>query len=67
MPDAPKTQHRSVRISDDDWTDLDTAAAAVGLDRAKAINQMIGWFLRRPGAKLPTRPAAALLEESERG
>lgn len=56
MPDAPKTQHRSVRVSDDDWTDLDAAAHQDGLDRAKVINQLIRWYLRRPGIKLPRRP-----------
>ncbi|HET6286319.1 MAG TPA: hypothetical protein VFG15_06175 [Amycolatopsis sp.] len=66
MPDAPKTQHRSVRIADDDWSDLGDAAAAVGLDRAKAINQMIGWFLRRPGIKLPARPPTKPIEETDR-
>lgn len=25
-------------------------------DRAKALNQFIHWYLRRPGAKLPERP-----------
>lgn len=56
MPDAPKTQHRSVRVTDDDWTDLADRAAAAGLDRAKVINALVAWYLRRPGAKLPTRP-----------
>lgn len=56
MPDQPKTQHRSVRIDDDDWADLETAAHDDGLDRAKVINSLIRWYLRRPGAKLPTRP-----------
>jgi hypothetical protein len=45
-----------VRVSDDDWTDLDAAAASAGSDRAKIINQLIRWYLRRPGAKLPDRP-----------
>lgn len=58
MPDQPKTQHRSVRITDDDWDDLADRAGVVGLDRAKVINQLVGWYLRRPGAKLPTRPPA---------
>lgn len=58
MPDAPKTQHRSVRITDDDWTDLADRAAVAGLDRAKVINALIGWYLRHPGAKLPKRPEA---------
>jgi hypothetical protein len=57
VPNQPRTQHRSVRVSDEDWADLDTAAAAAHADRAKIINQLIRWYLRRPGAKLPARPA----------
>lgn len=56
MPNAPKTQHRSVRISDDDWRDLETAADAAGMDRAKVINRLVRWYLRRPDAELPQRP-----------
>lgn len=55
-PNNPKTQHRSIRISDDDWTDLDRVAASEGMDRAKVINHLIQWYLRRPGVKLPSRP-----------
>lgn len=57
MPDKPKTQHRSVRISDDDWKDL--AARAPDGDRAAVIKACVAWYLRRPGAKLPERPTAA--------
>ena len=56
VPNKPGTQHRSVRVSDQDWADLETAAAAEGTDRAKIINQLVRWYLRRPGAKLPERP-----------
>lgn len=56
VPDKPKTQHRSVRISDEDWADLEARAASQGADRAKVINQFIRWYLRRSGAKLPERP-----------
>jgi hypothetical protein len=56
-PNHPKTQHRSIRISDDDWADLAAIAEESGLDRAKVINQLIQWYLRRPGVKQPTRPA----------
>lgn len=58
VPNQPKTQHRSVRVADEDWADLLAAAAAAGADRAKVINQFIRWYLRRPGAELPGRPAA---------
>ena len=56
VPNQPKTQHRSVRIEDDDWTDAEQATARMGTDRAKVINQFLRWYLRRPGAKLPERP-----------
>jgi hypothetical protein len=57
VPNKPRTQHRSVRVSDEDWADLDAAAAAAGTDRAKVINALVRWYLRRPGVKLPERPA----------
>ena len=56
VPNRPKTQHRSVRVTDDDWADLETAASAAGADRAKLIVAFIRWYLRRPGAELPDRP-----------
>ncbi|MFD8866043.1 hypothetical protein ACFV1F_16990 [Streptomyces sp. NPDC059590] len=58
MPNAPKTQHRSVRISDDDWRDLLAAAKTQDTDRAGVINDLVAWYLRRPGATLPKRPEA---------
>ncbi|MFI9200189.1 hypothetical protein [Streptomyces sp. NPDC053048] len=62
MPNAPRTQHRSVRISDEDWADL--AARAPGGDRAGVIKDFIAWYLRRPDAKLPQRPPAGPGPES---
>jgi len=59
VPNQPRTQHRSVRISDEDWTDLEAATGTLGADRGTAIKQFIRWYLRRPGATLPERPAAA--------
>jgi hypothetical protein len=58
VPNKPGTQHRSVRVSDEDWADLEAAAAVLGADRASVIRQFIHWYLRRPGAKLPERPTA---------
>lgn len=56
VPNRPGTQHRSVRVSDEDWTDLETATGGLGSDRGTVIKQFIRWYLRRPGAKLPQRP-----------
>jgi hypothetical protein len=56
VPNKPGTQHRSVRISDEDWRDLETATSALGSDRAAVIKEFIHWYLRRPRAKLPARP-----------
>lgn len=60
MPNQPRTQHRSVRVGDEDWTDLETATGALDSDRATVIKQFIRWYLRRPGATLPDRPAVTL-------
>ncbi|MFD8839842.1 hypothetical protein [Streptomyces griseofuscus] len=56
MPSSPKTQHRSVRISDDDWRDLLAAAQTQGSDRGGVIKDLVAWYLRRPGAVQPKRP-----------
>lgn len=58
VPNSPGTQHRSVRVSNEDWADLLTAARRLGSDRGTVIKQFIRWYLRRPGAELPERPDA---------
>lgn len=65
MPNQPGTQHRSIRINDWDWDDGEVATEKMDTDRAKVINQLYRWWLRRPGAKLPDRPSAELLESEE--
>ncbi|WP_199572723.1 hypothetical protein [Streptomyces murinus] len=62
MPNKPKTQHRSVRISDDDWADLLAAAKAQDTDRAGVINELVAWYLRRPGVTQPKRPELSAWE-----
>lgn len=56
VPNQPKTPGHNVRVPDDDWDDLGEAAAAAGTDRSKLINQLLRWYLRRDGARLPERP-----------
>lgn len=58
VTNQPRTQHRSVRVDDETWSDADKAAGRMGTDRAKIINQFLHWYLRRPGAALPERPPA---------
>lgn len=45
-----------VRAPDEDWADLDTASDG---RRPEVVRELIRWYLRRPGARLPERPQAA--------
>lgn len=65
MPDKPKTQHRSVRIPDDDWADLLAAAKTQHSDRGTVIKELVAWYLRRPGAKQPARPEPEVWQSSK--
>ncbi|MGW0837529.1 hypothetical protein [Streptomyces prunicolor] len=65
MPNKPKTQHRSVRVGDDDWRDLLAAATVQGTDRAGVITELIAWYLRRPGATQPKRPETGSWKSEE--
>lgn len=69
MPNKPRTKHRSVRVDDPEWDDLERGAQEFDLDRSKVINQLIRWWLRRPGAHLPERPTSEQVAEivAERG
>lgn len=56
MPNAPKTQHRQVRLDKERWGGLEVAAPLLGAkDRSDYIRQCIDWALRRPGARRPGR------------
>lgn len=44
-----------VRAPDEDWADLDTASDG---RRPEVVRELIRWYLRRPGARLPERPQA---------
>lgn len=56
MPNKPATQHRSVRISNELWAKADDVARSASTDRAAVINAFLRWYVKEPGAKLPTRP-----------
>lgn len=53
-----RTPHRSIRLEQDLWDELNKAAKAAGYDRSALIRQLIRWYLGVPGAQLPTRPVA---------
>lgn len=54
-PATGTTPIRHIRIPDDEWDDLHRVA---GKENVRVLRQLIRWYLRRPGAKLPTRPTA---------
>ena len=62
MPNKPGTQHRSRRVSDDDWADLETATGTLGSDRGTVIKQFIRWYLRRPGGAAPPAARSGVLD-----
>lgn len=45
-------------MDDDRWAAADLNAKALGIDRAKWINEALAWLNREPGAKRPRRPDA---------
>jgi hypothetical protein len=55
-PNWKLTKHRSIRIEDELWAALGQAAQTVGVDRSTLIRQLVRWYVRDPGAKLPQRP-----------
>jgi predicted transcriptional regulator len=56
MPNAPKTPMHTVRVDDELWEAFGVAAAAAGADRSYVIRELIRWFVRQAGARLPKRP-----------
>lgn len=58
MPNAPKTPTRVVRIPTELWDAAGDAAARAGTDRSAVIRELLAWYSRQPGAKLPKRPDA---------
>lgn len=52
MPNAPKTPMHTIRIEESLWRRFGAAAG----DRTGTIRDFIRWYVREPGARLPTRP-----------
>ncbi|MFI1889829.1 hypothetical protein [Streptomyces jumonjinensis] len=59
MANQHKEKLRGIRgINDDLWADLDRTAKAAGHDRSSLTRELWQWYVGRPGAKLPERPAS---------
>jgi hypothetical protein len=54
MPPETHTTPKQIRIPDHDWTKLEHTAGP--RNRAAVIIELIRWYNREPGAKLPARP-----------
>lgn len=58
MANMHKHKPRILRgVDDETWSDLGREATAARADRSAVIRAFIAWYLRRPGAELPERPA----------
>lgn len=51
-----RTPTTPIRIDRGTWAEFGDATATMDTDRSKAIREFVDWYLRRPGAKMPTRP-----------
>ena len=60
--DTEYDKPRQMRIPDDEWGPFEAAAKAQHPEgrspRAAVVREFIRWYMRRPNAKLPERPAA---------
>lgn len=57
MASQHKHKQRVLRGIDDELVeDFDNAARVSGSDRSAVTRQLWEWYVRRPGAQLPTRP-----------
>lgn len=47
---------RGIRVDDDLWDAFGKAVAAAGGDRSYLLRELMRWYVREEGAKLPKRP-----------
>lgn len=55
MDRAEHTPRQTVRVDKALW---DKFGATAGRERSEVVRQLIRWYVREPGAKLPQRPPA---------
>lgn len=60
IPNVPNPENftpiRSIRIAAAIWDEAREKAKAQGKSMSELIRDFLNWWLRRPNAKLPTRP-----------
>jgi hypothetical protein len=49
---------RNIRVETELWDSFGDATKAQSADRSAVLRDFMAWYLRRPGAKMPTRPPA---------
>ena len=60
MANQHKEKLRGIRGVDEAlWTDFDHATQRAGSDRSKVTRALWEWYVGRPGAELPERPAGS--------
>lgn len=57
MPNQPKTPIQRFRLDTEEWQAFGEATPD-DADRSAVLRAFVAWYLRRPGAKLPSRPPA---------
>jgi hypothetical protein len=58
MPNQRKTPLRKFGYDADEWKQLGQHADQLGTDRGELIRNLLDWWQRKPGAKMPPRPPA---------
>lgn len=60
MANVHKHRQRVIRGADDQlWEDFDAATKRVASDRSAITREFWEWFVGRPGARVPKRPASS--------
>lgn len=61
VPTMPKSRRttppRSTQIDSEPWEEFGEHVQRLGLTRAGVMRDLVLWWIRWPGAKLPPRPA----------
>ena len=59
---SPYPKPRQVRIATQRWMEFGRVAKLGGTSRGRVVAQLIDWYIREPGARLPSRPDRDVIE-----